>query len=103
MVTVGGTGNAGEPDRLVAYLTTNFGPTTPAASATPVALPRGPGKDLVEGRCTVCHDLERVASAKRPKSEWPTLVANMVGRRAVATPEEAAAVSAYLVSHFAGE
>ncbi len=103
MVTRGAQLNAREADMVVAYLATNFGPTTPAASATPVALPGGPGKDLVEGRCTVCHDLERVASAKRQKSEWPTLVANMVGRGAVATPEEAEAISAYLASHFGGE
>jgi cytochrome c5 len=68
-----------------------------------VALPGGPGKDLVEARCTVCHDLERVASAKRQKSEWPALVANMVGRGAVATPDEAQAISSYLASHFGGE
>ena len=88
---------------VVAYLATNFGPTTQAASATPVALPGGPGRDLVEARCTACHDLERVASAKRQKSEWSALVANMVGRGAVATPEEAQAISAYLASHFGGE
>jgi cytochrome c5 len=103
MVTRGAQLNAREADMVIAYLATNFGPTTPAASATPVALPGGPGKDLVEARCTVCHDLERVASARRQKSEWPALVANMVGRGAVATPDEAQAISSYLASHFGGE
>jgi cytochrome c5 len=103
MVTRGAQLNAREADMVVAYLAANFGPTTPAASAVQVALPGGPGKDLVEARCTACHDLERVASAKRQKSEWPALVANMVGRGAVATPDEAQAISAYLASHFGGE
>jgi cytochrome c5 len=103
MVTRGAQLNAREADMVVAYLAANFGPTTPAASAVQVALPGGPGKDLVEARCTVCHDLERVASAKRQKSEWPALVANMVGRGAVATPDEAQAISGYLASHFGGE
>jgi cytochrome c5 len=103
MVTRGAQLNAREADMVIAYLATNFGPTAPAASATPVALPGGPGKDLVEARCTVCHDLERVASARRQKSEWPALVANMVGRGAVATPDEARAISAYLAAHFGGE
>jgi len=103
MVTRGAQLNAREADMVVAYLATNFGPTTPAASAVQVALPGGPGKDLVEARCTVCHDLERVASAKRQKSEWLTLVANMVGRGAVATPDEAQAISLYLATHFGGE
>src|SRR5262249_5895464 len=52
MVTRGAQLNAHEADMVVAYLATNFGPTTPAVSATPVALPSGPGKDLVEARCT---------------------------------------------------
>jgi cytochrome c5 len=103
MVTRGAQLNAREADMVIAYLATNFGPTLPAASAVQVALPGGPGKDLVETRCTACHDLERVASAKRQKSEWPALVANMVGRGAVATLEEAQAISAYLASHFGGE
>jgi cytochrome c5 len=103
MVTRGAQLNAREADMVVAYLAANFGPTAPAASAVQVALPGGPGKDLVETRCTVCHDLERVASAKRQKSEWPGLVANMVGRGAVATPDEAQAISVYLASHFGGE
>jgi mono/diheme cytochrome c family protein len=103
MVTRGAQLNAREADMVVAYLAANFGPTTPAVSAVQVALPSGPGKELVEARCAACHDLERVASAKRQKSEWPALVANMVGRGAVATQEEVQAISAYLASHFSGE
>ncbi len=103
MVTRGAQLNAPEADMVVAYLAANFGPTAPAASATPVALPVGPGKDLVEARCTVCHDLERVASARRQKSEWPALVANMVGRGAVATPDEAQAITSYLTINFSGD
>jgi cytochrome c5 len=103
MVTRGAQLNAREADTVVAYLAANFGPTaTPAASA-PVTLPDGPGKDLVEARCTACHDLERVAVVKRHKAEWPALVANMVGRGAVATPEEVRTISSYLTSHFGGE
>ena len=104
MVTRGAQLNAREADTVVAYLAANFGPTaTPAASAATVTLPGGPGKDLVEARCTACHDLERVAVIKRQKADWPALVANMVGRGAVATPDEVKAITSYLVSHFGGE
>jgi cytochrome c5 len=104
MVTRGAQLNAREAEMVVAYLTANFGPTAISpATATQVMLPGGPGKDLVEARCTACHDLERVAMIKRKKSDWPALVANMVGRGAVATPEEVQAISAYLASHFGGE
>jgi mono/diheme cytochrome c family protein len=103
MVTRGAQLNAREADMVVAYLAANFGPTAPAAAATQVALPSGAGKELVEARCVACHDLERVASAKRQKSQWPALVANMVSRGAVATPEEVQAMSAYLASNFGGD
>jgi mono/diheme cytochrome c family protein len=103
MVTRGAQLNAREADMVVAYLAANFGPTAPATATARVTLPSGPGKELVEARCAACHDLERVASAKREKSQWPALVANMVGRGAVATPEEAQAISSYLASHFGGE
>jgi predicted secreted protein len=50
MVTRGAQLNAREADMVVAYLAANFGPTAPAAAATPVALPSGSGKELVETR-----------------------------------------------------
>jgi cytochrome c5 len=100
MVTRGAQLNAREADSVVAYLAANFGPTTPAA---PVALPAGSVKDLVEARCTACHDLERVTVIKRRKAEWPTLVADMVGRGAVATREEAQAITSYLTANFGGD
>jgi mono/diheme cytochrome c family protein len=103
MVTRGAQLNAREADMVVAYLAANFGPAAPGAATTVVALPSGPGKELVEARCVACHDLERVAAARRQKSQWPALVANMVSRGAVATPEEAQTISAYLASHFGGE
>ncbi len=102
MVTRGAQLNAREADLVIAYLAANFGPTTPAATAK-VTLPGGPGRDLVEARCTACHDLERVAIAKRQKQDWPALVANMVGRGAVATPEETQAIISYLATSFSAD
>src|SRR5882672_7155248 len=79
-----------EADTVIQYLAANFGPGAQMpAAAKAVALPGGIGKDLVETRCATCHDLERVAGVKRPKRDWPAVVANMVTRGAVATPEEA--------------
>jgi cytochrome c5 len=104
MVTRGAQLNAREADMVIGYLATNFGPTSaPAATLAKVSLPAGPGKELVETRCTACHDLERVAAAKRHKTEWPTLVANMVSRGAVASADEVQAITSYLTTHFGGE
>jgi cytochrome c5 len=104
MVTRGAQLNLHEADTVIAYLATNFGPSAAAAgAAAQVTLPDGPGKDLVAARCTACHDLERVAAVKRQKADWPALVANMVGRGAVATPDEAQAITSYLATNFGGE
>jgi mono/diheme cytochrome c family protein len=93
-----------EADTVIAYLAANFGPGgAPAANAVVVTLPGGTGRELVATRCTACHDLERVAVVKRQKRDWPALVANMIGRGAVATPDEAQAITSYLAANFGGE
>ena len=101
MVVRGAPLNGREADTVIDYLTASFGPTAaPSATAAAVTLPNGPGKDLVETRCTVCHDLERVATIKRQKAYWPGLVASMVARGAPVSAEEAQTITAYLQAQF---
>jgi len=90
-----------EADTVIQYLITNFGPGAPAATAA--ALPSGPGKELVETRCAVCHNLERVTVVKRQKRDWETVVANMYERWGMSAPDEVQAISAYLVAQFGRE
>jgi cytochrome c5 len=101
MVLRGAQLNGSEAETVIRYLSANFGPGTLAAAN--IALPSGTGKELVETRCAVCHDLERVAVIKRPKRDWPGIVANMVTRGATATPDETQAIAAYLVAHFGSD
>lgn len=103
MVLRGAQLNSREADAVMAYLVANFGPAAVPAANEKVTLPLGPGRELVETRCTACHDLERVTGIKRPSAEWATLVANMIGRGAVAAPEEAKAIASYLATNFGGE
>ena len=104
MVLRGAQLNPRETEAAIQYLAANFGPGAPqAGEPKKIALPAGAGKELVETRCAACHDLERVTIVKRQKSHWPTVVANMVARGAVATPEEAKSMSAYLTAHFGGD
>jgi cytochrome c5 len=100
MVLRGAQLTAPEINTVVDYLSLNLGPGAQLPPAKPVALPGGSGKELVETRCNLCHDLERVATIKRNKGDWPAIVTNMVSRGATATPEEAQAITAYLVGHF---
>ena len=89
-----------EIDKVVDYLSLNLGPGANLPPAKPVTLPDGAGKNLVETRCELCHDLERVAEVKRSRAQWPAIVANMVARGATATPDEAKTISDYLAANF---
>ena len=95
MVIRGAPLNGREADTVIEYLTANFGPTAAPPRPRPGHAPAGGGKELVETRCTVCHDLERVATIKRPKNYWPGLVASMVVRGAPVSAEEAQTITAY--------
>jgi cytochrome c5 len=90
-----------EAETVINYLTANFGPGSQGLGN--VTLPNGNGKDLIETRCTTCHDLERVAAVKRKKRDWPAIVTNMVGRGAVASPDEIQTIAAYLVANFGSD
>ena len=89
-----------EADTVLAYLDANFGPGQRMPPAKPVTLADGPGKELVETRCTLCHDLERVTAAKRSRREWESVVANMLERFGLQAPDEARAISAYLTAQY---
>ena len=89
-----------EIETVVNYLATNLGPGMNLPPGKPVTLPDGAGKDLVETRCSVCHDLERVAVVKRDRRGWPVIVADMVAWGAPATPGEAKTIADYLAAHF---
>ena len=92
-----------EAETVIRYLAANFGPGAAPPGKVAVTLPAGAGKELVETRCTLCHDLERVAVVKRPRQHWPAIVANMVGRGATATPEEAGTIATYLAAQFGSD
>jgi cytochrome c5 len=92
-----------ETDTLVNYLAVNFGPGSPPPAANPptaIALPAGAGKELVETRCTVCHDLGRVVALKRRPADWDTLVGNMINRGAPVGPDERQTIVSYLAAQF---
>jgi cytochrome c5 len=100
MVLRGAQLTPGEIDTVVDYLALNLGPGANPPPAKPVTLPDGDGKQLVETRCGLCHDLERVATIKRQKRDWPVIVNSMLTWGAPATPEEAKTITDYLASNF---
>jgi len=101
MVLRGAQLTPGEADTVIRYLTDNFGPAPAAnANAAAVALPAGPGKELTESRCGVCHDLQRIVAVKREKRDWDGIVAGMYERFGTSAPDEAQTIAAYLAAQF---
>ena len=90
-------------DTVLDYLNTNFGPGQSLPPAKPVKLADGAGKELVEQRCAICHDLERVTAAKRQKNAWPGIVANMFDRFGLSAPDEAKTITSYLANNYGSE
>jgi mono/diheme cytochrome c family protein len=90
-----------EADVVTQYLSRNFGPGAQNQQTGPqVNLPNGPGKELVESHCTLCHSLTRVTSAQRSSKEWAATVKNMMSRGVSATPEEIQSMTSYLSTQF---
>jgi cytochrome c5 len=100
MVVRGAQLNDREIDTAVDYLTTNFGPGQNLLPGKLVMLPVGPGKAEVEAACAVCHDLERVAGARRGKAEWDGIVDDMLDRFGNSDPRLAKQITAYLTQHY---
>ena len=89
-----------EADTVIQYLITHFGPGQPLPAGKPITLPGGAGKELVETRCAVCHDLERVTIVKRQPRDWETIVGNMYERWGMSAPDEVRTITSYLVAQF---
>jgi len=90
---------------VLQYLTKNFGPLPASAASSPPTiavsiLAEGEGRDLVEAKCSTCHDVERIRRVYRDEQGWTDLVASMVSRGAVIAPEEAEKIRAYLFAHY---
>ncbi len=89
-----------EVDKVIEYLSSNFGPGMNLPKATPVSLPDGDGKNLVEQNCAVCHDLRRVTGDRFGRRDWDRVVAKMMSIGAPLTDAEGKTVTGYLQANF---
>jgi cytochrome c-type biogenesis protein CcmH/NrfF len=58
------------------------------------------GKALTEERCTQCHNLQTVTSAKKSRDAWQSTVERMIGKGAELNDAEKAAVIDYLTEAY---
>lgn len=77
-------------------------PATQApAGATPTAAQAGPdAAALLEARCTTCHSLRQVQTAKKTAAQWETTVRDMRNRGARLTDAEAQVLVRYLAETY---
>src|SRR5919198_3405881 len=62
----------------------------------PVALPDGPGKEIVQARCESCHSLGLIVNSGYTREEWVSLFSSMVAL----PPNEATVAADYLAKNF---
>ena len=91
-----------ELDVVAKYLASAYGPGVPEPNApkSTVDLPAGPGANLVEGVCGLCHGLERVVAANRPGQQWQAVVHRMVQIGAPLDDDQTKQIIAYLEQHY---
>ena len=93
-----------EAEVIVRYLSQNFGPgsrlSVGGSANSAVSLPTAPGKDLVETRCSLCHDLNRVVMQRKSRPEWEQVTKDMLARGAQATPQQIQDIVSYLSDQF---
>ena len=77
--------------------------TQPSAPAQATVAPAAAadGEALLNDRCTKCHSLDRVTSAKKSASDWQKTVTRMVGNGANLTSEEQKVLVDYLAKTYA--
>ena len=71
-----------------------------AVTATAEGLPDGPGKELVEAVCTICHSTERIVTQQLTKPQWEAKVLEMLQEEPDVTQPERDKIVEYLAKNF---
>jgi len=92
-----------EIDIVSSYLADKFGPGVPFTNqnSVEVHLKNGPGANLVEGTCGLCHGLDRTIDVKRPPEQWPAIVHRMVEIGTPLDDDQINQVIGYLQANYA--
>jgi hypothetical protein len=64
------------------------------------AFPDGPGKEILEKKCSTCHAPEQVTTFGRSAEEWHEVVVNMIDLGAELNEEEANVLVEYLAKNW---
>ena len=64
------------------------------------SLPAGEGKEILETRCTLCHNVERITSRRFAPEDWQDTVNRMIGYGAPVNNDQKAVLVKYLGGNF---
>ena len=70
------------------------------AGAAAQAFPDGPGKEILEKKCSTCHAPEQVTTFGRSADEWHEVVVNMIDLGAEVNEEETKVLVEYLTKNW---
>ncbi len=73
-----------------------------AAAQSQNALPEGNGKAIVEEKCSMCHELERVTGSRFTRADWQTTMNRMKDYGVELTDDEWTVVTDYLATNYVG-
>jgi glucose dehydrogenase len=63
-------------------------------------LPSGPGRQIVQADCTLCHGVENITRSRLSRAQWRATVRDMMSRGAPVTTAEYGALLDYLTDNF---
>ncbi len=72
----------------------------PPKAPKPVKLAKGPGVELVQAKCSVCHPLTLVIAKPKTQVQWDASLEQMISRGAKLSDVEFDQVSAYLAKYY---
>ena len=70
------------------------------APAAAQAFPDGPGKEILEKKCSTCHAPEQVTTFGRSAEEWYEVIVNMIDLGAEVNEEETKVLTECLVKNW---
>ncbi len=62
-------------------------------------LPRDRDRQLVTGRCIICHSLEMIAQQRQTRAEWAVIVDRMISYGMPVQPGDREQILTYLAKH----
>jgi competence ComEA-like helix-hairpin-helix protein len=75
-------------------------PAPSTAGAAPAVAPSGPGADLFQRVCVVCHPADRIVSVRKTRTEWEEVIDKMIANGAQVTDDNYGTIEDFLLRNY---